>query len=73
MPKDYITELSIIIVGLLLSIVLIIPTIIYKLFWVYIPTPFILSIIIVVMKKICNYLKYPDTSRDNDYEYMTDT
>ena len=70
MSREYLNDINIFMFGLLFSTVLIIPIIYYKLASFYIPIPFILSIIIIIIKIVCNYLNNPDNPRDDGYEYM---
>lgn len=72
MKKEYIPELTIFILGLLLSILFFITVIIDKWSPFYIPLPLILSICIIIMNRLCNYLNKPDTRRDIGYNYMED-
>ena len=70
MSREYLNDINIFIFGLLLSFVLIIPIVYYKIDMFYIPIPFILSIIIIIIKMLCNYLDNPEDPRDIGYQYM---
>ena len=72
MNKEYIPELTILLLGLLLSILFLIPVIIDKWSLLYIPIPLILSISIIIINRLCKYLNKSDTPRDIGYNYMED-
>lgn len=73
MSRKYLNDTNIFLFGLLLSFVLIIPIVYYNIASFYIPIPFILSILIIIIKMLCNYTDNPEDPRDIGYQYMEDT
>ena len=74
MREEYLNnDVSVCLFGLILSILVILPVISYQLSWFFVPIPFILSLVIIIIKKVCNYIKYPDIPRDIGYQYMEET